>query len=188
MAEKISRLTQFLLAHGCVTSEELFDFLSLLREDTRSQLTDENIARSIEVVNNKLKMFNMMIRSAYNSKTRKRHYALISTVDNAITRQASHHTEKEFEYFRLIWLELQEGPGDLNRFYSIGRDLKLTNYKDLIQEWTRKHWLLIEGGEVFLGPRANLELDVLAKMSRPSTSSSGTQQLTSRIQEDDDED
>lgn len=188
MATDTAKLMQYMLSHGCVTSPELMTFLSTLRRAESSEISEEDAARSIDNVNEKIKSFNMMIRSAYDDKTRKRCYALISTVDNDITRKASHHTEKELEYFRLIWQALQEeGQKVLKDVYRIGRELKLTNYKDLIDEWSKKYWLHVEGEIVNLGVRSNLELDVLT--NRPSTSvSSARDESRSRINEDDDED
>jgi hypothetical protein len=173
MASDTAKLMQYMISHGCVTSAEIFAFVSTLRRTDSSQLTEENLARSIEKVNGKIKKFNMMIRSAYDTKTRQRYYALISTVDNDITRKASHHSEKEFEYFRLIWQELQDGSCELKDLHRIGKELKLTNYKDLIEEWSKKYWLHVDGEEVTLGPRANLELDVLtAALAGPANLSS----------------
>uniref|UniRef100_A0A6G1SPE0 Non-structural maintenance of chromosomes element 1 homolog n=1 Tax=Aceria tosichella TaxID=561515 RepID=A0A6G1SPE0_9ACAR len=171
MASDTAKLMQFMLTHGCVPASELLAFLSALKRSDGSQMSEENMSRSVENVNDRIKNFNMMIRSAYYDKTRTRYYALISTVDNEITRKASHHTEKEFHYFRSIWQRLVEAkdsstdgnqsPPTLKDMYTIGKDLKLPNYKELVEEWSKKYWLHIEGNDIDLGPRAKLELDVL---------------------------
>lgn len=190
MTHPTAQAMQYLLSHGCVTSEQLFEFFVTLRQDDRtSQFTEEKFVRAIDNLNERIKMFNMMVRSAYDSNTRKRYYALISKVDNEITRKASHHTEKEFEYFRLIWERLQEEPCQLAELYNIGKELKLLNYKDLVEEWSNKFWLYKDGDEVKLGVRSELELDVLKSVSnsvfRPSTSRSAAQSTSHVIAEED---
>lgn len=191
-AAPMAQAMQYLLSHGCVTSDELAEFLVTTRPSDRgrssqSQLTDGELNKAVNNLSDKLKMFDMMIRSAYDPNTRKRYYALISTVDNDITRKASHYTEKEFEYFRLVWEKIQTDPCKLDDLYTIGKNLKLTNYKNLINEWTEKHWLYKDGDKVKLGIRSELELDVLKSVNKPSTSGVANQSANRMVVEDGDD-
>ena len=151
-----------MLANGCVKAEDFHDFLHGLREDNASQLTEERIFEAVSNINKKLTRYNMMIRSSLDEKSLERFYVLISTVDNATTRQASHHTPKEFEYFRQVWQTLTQGDASLRSIKKMGQDNKLTNSKQLLEEWHSKRWIVIDEDMVRLGPRSKAELDVLS--------------------------
>jgi len=152
-----------MLARGCVTSEELRDFFAALRPEGSSQLTDETIYSAINNMNSKLKRYNMMIRASTDDKTQQKFYSLISTVDNWITKEASHHTPKEFEFFRLIWQIIREGNIERDKARDLASSIKLANYEELLEEWCEKHWLVYERDrdEYRIGPRSKAELDVL---------------------------
>lgn len=151
-----------MMAKGCVRSEEFNNFLVSLRGENASQFTDDKVMEAVANLNAKLKRFNMMIRYTLDDKTHERFYSLISTVDNDITRQATHHSEKEFEYFRTIFEELQDGPKPIDHVLTLCENLAIKNVKSLVSEWCEKHWLVEErDGNIRLGPRARAELDVL---------------------------
>lgn len=149
------------------------------QETQRLQKLEEKALKSVAALNTKLQMFNMMIRSTYYEKTRQRYFSLISTVDNDIMRKASHYTPKEFEFFRQVLEEIQDGPCGLEDLFEIGKNFNLANYKELVEEWCVKHWLYKDSCGIHLGPRGTAELDVLIRpqatqMTQPLPSTSAT--------------
>lgn len=171
--ENYRKVFQFMMARGCVKASEFTDFLSSLRGDTASQLTDERVVEAVSNLNKKLSKYNMMIRASIDDVTIEKYYALISTVDNAITRQASHHTPKEFDYFRLVWQAIIQGDTTLDTLQQIASQNKVANYEELLQEWQHKHWLVLDGDKFRLGVRAKAELDVLQLSQLDSHDTSG---------------
>ena len=160
-----------MVANGCVSYDNLISFLQSLREERASQMTEEKVYEAVINLNKRLERFNMMVRSTCDDKTHERFYSLISTVDNDITRRASHHTEKEFEFFRLVWQELQNHAALKSDLCKLGPNLRLINQEQLIDTWCNKHWLVEDDDGVRLGPRAKAELDVLvASGSRDNNS------------------
>lgn len=161
--ENFRKISQFMLARGCVKSDEFFDFLNSLRNDGASQLSDETIFASVSNMNQKLKKYNMMIRASTDDKTHEKYYSLISTIDNPITREACHYTPKEFEYFRLIWQVIRDSPLERDRARELANSIKLQNYEELLIEWCEKQWLVHEQQQdkYRIGPRSRAELDVL---------------------------
>lgn len=160
--ERRQMVYQFMASKGCVKASEFEEFLNSLREDDASQLDEQRVIETVGKLNNVLTKFNMRIRSTTDDKTHERYYSLISTIDNSITRQASHYTPKEFDYFRLIWQTLQDGECEMSEIKRLGTQNKVLNHKLLVQEWHDKHWLVIEDDTVRLGPRSKAELDVLS--------------------------
>lgn len=159
--ENFRKIIQFMIAKGCVDSEEFFSFLDTMRTDDASQLSDRNVSLVITNINERLKKYNMRIRDTVDDN--KRYYSLISTINNVITREASHHTEKEFDYFKQIWEAAKELPIPSDRVKSIATASKVLNWKELVDQWCEKHWLVHEPDQdtYRLGPRSMAELDVL---------------------------
>lgn len=160
---QLQKVVQFMMAKGCVRSDEFETLLGQLRPDSTSQLTEEKIFLAMQHINKKITRFNMMLRATVDEKTLEKYYVLISTVDNDITRAASHHNPKEFEYFRLLFSSLREGEAEENEVVRMSEQARLTNSeaRALITEWSKKHWIVSENGTLRLGPRSRAELDVL---------------------------
>lgn len=159
----MQKAVQFMMAKGCVKSDEFERLLEELRPESSSQITEEKILTAIQHINKKITRFNMMLRSTVDEKTLDKYYVLISTVDNDITRAASHHNAKEFEYFRLLFSNLREGEAEEEDMVRMSEHARLTNSeaRALISEWCQKHWIASEDGLLRLGPRSKAELDVL---------------------------
>lgn len=148
-----------------------------MQYDEHSQITNEKLAEVVSAVNVKIRPFNMMIRSSVCEVTREAYYSLISTIDNAVTRMATFHTPKEYEYFRLLLKQMvEEGKLPYSEAKKLSKGFLLGQRKpeDLIDEWMKKHWFITvqEDDEKFLvqGPRCSAELDVFIKNTFGSTS------------------
>lgn len=178
MESRLTRAVQFMMSKGCVRSDEFIDFVKSLRGDRHSQLTDEKVLEAVSNLNAKLRKYNMMIRYTLDDKTHERFYSLISTVDNDITRKASHHTDKEFDYFKLLLDELQDGPKPLESLCTLSPLLPLGSQRELIKEWVSKYWLAQDDGLVRLGPRARAELDVIIETGHDSSQAGTSNRLT----------
>lgn len=167
-SENYPKLIQFMISRGCVLTDELSEFLVELKG---SQISDEDFGRAIGKANQKLSKYNMRLVSSLDKKTLKSYHSLISTVDNEVSHKAIHHSPKEFEYFKLIWQELIRQPNnedDMETIKRIATQKGINNYSDLLEEWHRKHWLVLEDDTVRLGPRA-VELEVLIPREENST-------------------
>lgn len=159
----MQKAVQFMMARGCVKSDEFESLLEQLRPDSTSQLTGEKILQAVQHINSRLKKFNMMLRETVDEKTLEKFYVLISTVDNDISRAASHHNLKELEYFRLIYSSLRDGPAEVSSVFGLASQAKLSpsEGRALVNQWVSKHWIALEGSSLRLGPRSKAELDVL---------------------------
>lgn len=164
MESRITRAIQFMMSKGCVRSDEFMDFVQSLRGDRQSQFTEEKVMEAVTNINAKLRKYNMMIRYTLDDKTHERFYSLISTVDNEITRKASHHTDKEFDYFRTILEELQDGPKPIASIRNLSQHLTTSRQRELVEEWAKKHWLVVEDDQIRLGPRTRAELDIVMEL------------------------
>ena len=162
--ENIRKISQFMLARGCVTKDEFHTFVGSLRirsEDDNSEISEETVMNSVASMNGKLKRFNMMIRATVDDETQLKYFSLISTIDNAITKEATHHSAKEFDFFRQVWEAVKDEPISIQRAREMANSIKLNNCDDLLETWCEKLWLMKRDGEFRLGPRSKAELDVL---------------------------
>lgn len=159
----MQKAVQFMMAKGCVKSDEFEALLDQLRPDNSSQLSEEKILHAVQHINGKITKYNMMLRATVDEKTLEKYYVLISTVDNDITRTATHHNPKELEYFRLIYSNLRDGPAEESTIVRLADRAKLTQTEGraLIKQWVAKHWIASEDRSLRLGPRSKAELDVL---------------------------
>lgn len=172
-----------MIANGCVTEDKFRAMLNGLSD----QLDDEKIFQIVQEINKRLKRFNMMLRATIDEITAEKYYVLISMVDNEITRSASHHTPKQFEYFKHLLQEIVHSERNLPNYkFGFINEQELMNiaeratipttsktrstepeYLSLLNEWCDKNWIQIvpSNGEklITLGVRSTAELDVYIK-------------------------
>lgn len=174
-------VVQFLMANGCVKEEELAAFLQKISSsNSASQQNADKIYQFILQINKKIGKFNLMIRRTVDDITTIRYYVLISTVDSAITREASQYTPKQYEFFKftlkaivdeprgIITEMILKGMAEKAGVALIGKSRScLPEYKMLYNEWVDQKWLhiVVEGNSEFitLGARSMAELDVFIK-------------------------
>ena len=169
---------QFMLANGCVKAVDFQIFLeSLAIRD--EQLDEQFIFKIVYETNKMLNNYNMMLRSSMDEVTTEKYFVLISKVDNEITRAASHHTPKQFEFFKLILQAIVHEPRGIITDSALKELAEkatlptsksrgtLPEYKTTFNEWCQKNWFLIVTEDdidfITLGVRSMAELDVFIK-------------------------
>lgn len=170
MSDLVRKMIQYMMANSCVTDEDFKNQIVSLKYPNRSasqQPTDQEIFDAVQKLNSKLRPFNMMIRSRTDDNEIRNYYVLISTVDNEITRAASHYKPKQFELFKLVLLALtQTSVKSITKkqYKELADKLNLgPSSKALLDEWCDKKWLFQKKQEnlITIGVRSMAELDVL---------------------------
>lgn len=174
-------VVQFLIANGCVKEEELEAFLQKISSsNSTSQQNADKIYQLVLQINKKIGKYNLMIRRAVDDITTIRYYVLISTVDSAITREASQYTPKQYEFFKFTLRAIVDEPRGIITESTlkemaekagvalVGKSRTcLPEYKMMYNEWVDQKWLhvVIEGDSEYitLGVRSMAELDVHIK-------------------------
>lgn len=164
--QKLNNLVQFMLANGCVTACEMDQFLAKIE-------VENGVEQWIPAINNNiLNKFHMRIRQCMDEITTEKHFVLISTVDNNITRAAHDYTPKQYDFFKSMMNLIVENPVgviSMESLKELASQKSMTakgEYKTIFNDLCKKKWLtIVNGDNITLGVRSLAELDVLLKQT-----------------------
>lgn len=128
----------------------------------------------VTAINNAIKMINLSIVKCIDEVNGKCFYALISGVDNHISRLSTEYSQAELEYFKRILESIVysdvgniSSTSVLNLTHAMDKGINKGDAQETIKKFLRDKWLCQNKGTLYLSPRCIAELDYFITTNYP---------------------